>query len=111
MKTEQLVDSTELGLMLDRMAAQIRERHRHYRELAVVGIRRGGDHLAQRLAQRVGATRTGAIDITLYRDDLQSIAVGNIPQVHGSEIGFEMENADVLWWTMCYLADARCGQP
>jgi pyrimidine operon attenuation protein / uracil phosphoribosyltransferase len=96
MKQEQLVDSTELGLILDRMAAQIRERHRRYRELAVVGIRRGGDHLAQRLAARVGATKIGAIDITLYRDDLQSIAVGNIPQVHGSEIGFEVEGADVL---------------
>ncbi len=60
---------------LRRLASQIVEDHDREVPLALVGIRRGGVPLAKRLAALIGELEeappeVGAIDITLYRDDL-----------------------------------------
>jgi pyrimidine operon attenuation protein / uracil phosphoribosyltransferase len=63
--------------------------------LALVGIRTGGAHLAERLAgelERLLGARppTGVLDITLYRDDV--LLSGNpVPQLRGTEIDFDVE--------------------
>lgn len=61
---------------LARVAAELRERHPALDRVVLVGIRRGGVPLAQRLkrlldagAQSVEGVATGSVDITLYRDD------------------------------------------
>ena len=61
--------------MLRRIANEIVERHGGAGELALVGIRTGGLFLAQRLQKFVGEIEQtepplGAVDITLYRDDV-----------------------------------------
>jgi pyrimidine operon attenuation protein/uracil phosphoribosyltransferase len=69
------------------------------RELPVlIGIRTNGVPLATRLADQIqaaGKSRPlmGAIDITLYRDDLAGKA---LPQVRGSEIPFDIEGRRVV---------------
>jgi pyrimidine operon attenuation protein/uracil phosphoribosyltransferase len=75
-KKEKLVmDASEVGRALSRIAHELLERHKGTKELALVGIRTGGVYLAHRLARRIrdieGAdVPIGELDITLYRDDL-----------------------------------------
>jgi pyrimidine operon attenuation protein / uracil phosphoribosyltransferase len=64
-----------MARMLRRIASEIVERNQGAHEIALVGIRTGGLHLAERLApliEQIEGTRppVGAIDITLYRDDV-----------------------------------------
>ena len=66
---------------LTRMAHEILERNRGLDELALVGIRTRGVPIAQRLARALREINgddipTGALDITLYRDDLMRNPVG-----------------------------------
>src|SRR5881628_1849 len=75
-KQEKLVmDQSEMGRALTRIAHEILERNRGTQEMALVGIRTGGVHLAHRLARRIqeierSQVPIGELDITLYRDDL-----------------------------------------
>lgn len=60
---------------LTRIAHEILERNKGTADLALVGIRTGGVHLAHRLAKRIqdierSQVPIGELDITLYRDDL-----------------------------------------
>jgi pyrimidine operon attenuation protein/uracil phosphoribosyltransferase len=66
---------------------------------AVVGIRRGGDHLAERLARLIEArtgTRPpmGVVDITLYRDD--GFGPHQWPQVGVTNIPFDLTAHTIL---------------
>ena len=76
MAQEKLVmDSNEIARGLTRIAHEILERNKGTSELALVGIRTGGVHLAHRLARRIREIEhtevaIGELDITLYRDDL-----------------------------------------
>jgi pyrimidine operon attenuation protein/uracil phosphoribosyltransferase len=61
---------------VERMAAEIAERNETYREVFVVGIQRGGIHLACRLADLLSeiwgtAVPCGTLDVSMHRDDLQ----------------------------------------
>lgn len=86
-KSRTVMDSRRIAAALDRIAAQIREHNPGNHDLVLVGIRARGDHLAKRIASRIGAAENrlipiGALDIGLYRDDVDSI----IPCVRASEI-------------------------
>ena len=77
------------------------ERNRTLDDLALVGIRSRGEHLARRLAEQLRqiagrALPTGALDITLYRDDLMRHAVGPQPLVRSTEIPFSIDNRIIL---------------
>ena len=77
-KQETLVmDTSEVGRALTRIAHEILERNKGTQNLALVGIRTGGVHLAHRLVRRIqdierAQVPIGELDITLYRDDLAS---------------------------------------
>lgn len=69
-----VLDQSELGRAIGRMAHEIVERCADPGELALIGIRSRGVHLARRLARRIGELGrpmppVGAIDVTPYRDD------------------------------------------
>ena len=73
----ELLDADGLERTLRRLASQIAEAHEPNAPLLLLGIRRGGVALCARLAALVGDLEgsppaTGAIDITLYRDDLHT---------------------------------------
>src|SRR5437867_13076696 len=70
-----VMDASEVARALTRIAHEILERNKGTQEMALVGIRTGGVHLAHRLARRIqeiehSQVPIGELDITLYRDDL-----------------------------------------
>ena len=69
--------------------------------VALVGIRTRGVVIAQRLAQVLQQithtpVRTGALDITLYRDDLMRHPVGPQPVIRRTEIQFSIDDKKIL---------------
>ena len=96
-----IMDADRLGRSLTRIAHEILERNRSIERLALVGIRTRGDVLAKRLAGVLeqitrAPVRTGALDITLYRDDLMRHAVGPQPLVRRTEIPFSIDDQKIL---------------
>ncbi|GEJ57305.1 bifunctional protein PyrR [Anaeromyxobacter diazotrophicus] len=85
---------------LARMAREVVDRARERGgELAVVGIRRGGVHLAKRLRKHVAAVTgaeppMGTLDIALYRDDLSELAVA--PVVGPTDIRFPVTGKTIV---------------
>src|SRR6187549_3625287 len=95
------MDGDRIGKTLTRIAHEIVERNRGVEELALVGIRSRGVPLARRLARGIKEISghdvpTGALDITLYRDDLMRHAVGPQPTVRRTEIQFSIDNRKIL---------------
>ncbi len=60
----------EVHAAIERLAAAIEARHRHTRDLLVLGIANGGIPLARRLATQLGIRRVGDLDISFHRDDI-----------------------------------------
>ena len=84
-----LMTAGDMNRVLTRMASQIVENNPDLSDVLLVGIRRRGVPLAERIAAKIkevdGVTvATGALDITLYRDDLST--VGDRPVVNKTEI-------------------------
>jgi pyrimidine operon attenuation protein/uracil phosphoribosyltransferase len=79
MARKSLLDAAQMHRVIRRMAVELVERHRGVAHLMLVGIRTRGVPLAETLAAEIEAmegTRPplGILDITLYRDDLSTIA-------------------------------------
>ena len=96
-----VLDSQRIARSLARIAHEILERNHTVEELALVGIRRRGVPLAKRLAQAIHEINhvevpTGALDITLYRDDLMRTAVAAQPVVRRTEIPFSIDDKRIL---------------
>jgi pyrimidine operon attenuation protein / uracil phosphoribosyltransferase len=96
-----VMDADRMGRTLTRIAHEIVERNRGVGDLALVGIRTRGVPIARRLAQALRditgtEVATGALDITLYRDDLMRHAVGPQPIVRRTEIPYSIDGRTVL---------------
>jgi pyrimidine operon attenuation protein / uracil phosphoribosyltransferase len=96
-----VMDADRIGRSLMRIAHEIVERNRGVEELALVGIRTRGVPIAKRLAQAIKDINgheipTGALDITLYRDDLMRHPVGPQPLIRRTEIPFSIDNKKIL---------------
>lgn len=94
-----LLDARAVDRTLARMATQIVELNGGTDALLLVGIQRRGVQLADRLAQRIKAAEgvdvaRGALDITLYRDDLQT--VGPRPVVGPTTLPPNVDGARVV---------------
>jgi pyrimidine operon attenuation protein/uracil phosphoribosyltransferase len=97
----QVMDADRMSRALTRIAHEILERNRGLDELALVGIRTRGVPLAKRLARTLqeingDGVPTGALDITLYRDDLMRHAVAPQPLVRRTEIPFSIDDRKIL---------------
>jgi len=95
------MDADRMSRALTRIAHEILERNRGTGELALVGIRTRGVPIARRLARAIKEINhedvpTGALDITLYRDDLMRHAVGPQPVVRRTEIPFSIDDRKIL---------------
>jgi pyrimidine operon attenuation protein / uracil phosphoribosyltransferase len=95
------MDAERMARTLVRIAHEIVERNRGIEELALVGIRTRGVPIARRIARAIGEINghqlpTGALDITLYRDDLMRHAVGPQPLVRRTEIPFSIDDKLIL---------------
>jgi pyrimidine operon attenuation protein / uracil phosphoribosyltransferase len=96
-----VMDAERMARTLVRIAHEIVERNRGIEELALVGIRTRGVPIARRIARAIGEINghqlpTGALDITLYRDDLMRHAVGPQPLVRRTEIPFSIDDKLIL---------------
>jgi pyrimidine operon attenuation protein / uracil phosphoribosyltransferase len=100
-----VMDADRIGRSLARIAHEILERNRTsgklVDDLALVGVRSRGVPLAKRLARTIKEITgddvpTGALDITLYRDDLMRHAVGPQPVVRRTEIPFSIDGRKIL---------------
>ena len=85
-----VMDADRISRALTRIAHEIVERNRGVDDIALVGVRSRGVPLAKRLAHALKAITgddvpTGALDITLYRDDLMRHQIGPQPLVRASE--------------------------
>jgi pyrimidine operon attenuation protein/uracil phosphoribosyltransferase len=94
-----VMDAEAIRRAVVRIAHEVLERNKETAALALVGIRTRGALLAQRLAKEIEgiegqAIPVGALDITLYRDDLSRIAPN--PIVHATEIPFDMTDRHVI---------------
>ena len=97
----QVMDADRMARALTRIAHEILERNRGTSDLALVGIRTRGVPLARRIAHSLkdinrAEVPTGALDITLYRDDLMRHAVGPQPLVRRTEIPFSIDDKRIL---------------
>ncbi len=94
-----VLDSEGLRRVLARIAHEITERHRPINGIALVGIRSRGEILARRLANLLRELSgqeipVGALDITLYRDDLSMLSAK--PVVHATEIPFDVTGRPII---------------
>jgi pyrimidine operon attenuation protein/uracil phosphoribosyltransferase len=95
------MDSERISRSLTRIAHEIVERNRGVGDLALVGVRTRGVPIARRLAASLREitgveVATGALDITLYRDDLMKTAVGPQPIVRRTEIPFSIDGRHIV---------------
>jgi len=96
---QELMDGDRLNRTLARMAHEILERHPDMGQVALVGVRTRGVPLARRLARTIkkaGGVEppVGALDITLYRDDLTTIAPH--PVLKGTDIPTSIDGRTVI---------------
>jgi pyrimidine operon attenuation protein/uracil phosphoribosyltransferase len=94
-----ILDADRIRRMVDRMAHEIAERQKDLPGLALIGIRTRGVPLAVRLAARLTDLvkqnfPVGTLDITLYRDDLSTVAPQ--PLLKKTEIDFDLNGRTVL---------------
>ena len=96
-----ILSSEQIEQVLDDLASRIISETSDEFDIAVIGIRSRGEILAKRLSSRLSKKRGkdipyGTLDITLYRDDLNSPQGGTQPQVRTTEIGFDIDNKIII---------------
>jgi pyrimidine operon attenuation protein/uracil phosphoribosyltransferase len=94
-----LMSASEIERTLVRLAHEIVEKSNGSEGLALVGIKRRGVPLAERLGKLISAIEkrpvdTGVLDIQFYRDDLSTRDIR--PVVTEEAIGCEVEGRDVI---------------
>ena len=94
-----IMDSARMKRAISRLASEIVEENQGADDLYIVGIRRRGVPIAERIAERISqlegeAPLFGIIDITLYRDDLST--VGANPVVNRTELDADIEDKVIV---------------
>jgi pyrimidine operon attenuation protein/uracil phosphoribosyltransferase len=94
-----LMSASEIERTLVRLAHEIVEKSNGSEDLALVGIKRRGVPLAERLGKLISGIEkhpvdTGVLDIQFYRDDLSTAGIR--PVVTPGSIGFNVEGRDVV---------------
>ncbi|HEU4634766.1 MAG TPA: bifunctional pyr operon transcriptional regulator/uracil phosphoribosyltransferase PyrR [Edaphobacter sp.] len=94
-----LMSASEIERTLVRLAHEIVEKNNGGENLGLIGIKRRGIPLAQRLASMIEKIEkhpidTGVLDISFYRDDLSTS--GTRPTVKPGTIGFDVTGRDII---------------
>ncbi len=94
-----LLSASEIERTLVRLAHEIVERNHGAANLGLVGIKRRGVPIAQRLGKIISSIEsqpidTGVLDISFYRDDLSTR--DSRPVVEQGEVGFPIEGRDII---------------
>jgi pyrimidine operon attenuation protein/uracil phosphoribosyltransferase len=94
-----LMSASEIERTLVRLAHEIVEKNAGAANLGLVGIKRRGVPLAQRIGRLIEKiekvqVETGTLDISFYRDDLST--AGPRPTVNKGDIGFDVNGRDIV---------------
>ncbi len=94
-----IMDTARMKRALSRLASEIVEENQGAKNLYIVGIRRRGVPLAERIVEKIETLEGvkplyGIIDITLYRDDLST--VGANPIVNRTELDTDIEDKTIV---------------
>lgn len=94
-----IMDGARMKRALSRLASEIVEENQGAKDLYLVGIRRRGVPLAERIAKKIEDLEGekplfGILDITLYRDDLST--VGANPIVNRTELTEDIEDKNII---------------
>jgi pyrimidine operon attenuation protein/uracil phosphoribosyltransferase len=94
-----IMDAKAISRAVTRLSHEIIERNKGIEDVVIIGIHSRGVLLARRIAQKIGviegtSIKTGALDITRYRDDLN--ASNDTSPVKGSNIDFEITGRHVV---------------
>jgi len=94
-----LMSASEIERTLVRLAHEIVERNNGAKNLGLIGIKRRGVPLAERIGKLISniekaTVDTGILDISFYRDDLTTRDVR--PVVEQGEIGFDVNGRDII---------------
>lgn len=94
-----ILDAKGIKRTIQRISHEILEKNQGITDLAIIGIRARGAYLAERIAKNMQAIENkevpvGALDITLYRDDLTEVA--EQPVVHSTEIDFDITGKRII---------------
>ena len=98
-KKNVIMDTDAMRLAIVRIAHEIIERNKGVDNVVLVGIRTRGVPIAERLAAAINEIEkvelpVGMLDITLYRDDLSTLAYN--PICHVTEIDFDLNGKTVI---------------
>lgn len=98
-KSKVVMDAEGIDRSLTRIAYEILEKNKGIENLVLVGIRRGGVYLAQRLQKKISEIEKtsiplGVLDITFYRDDFSSSR--QKPQPGKTDIPFSLDAKKVV---------------
>jgi len=93
------MDEKTIERAVTRTAHEILEKNKGTEKLALLGIRTRGVPLAQRILEKIEDIEgvrlpLGILDITLYRDDLSTIA--KLPIVNGTQIDFDINDKKLV---------------
>jgi pyrimidine operon attenuation protein/uracil phosphoribosyltransferase len=96
---QEVLDEETISRAVSRMSFEIVERDRDLSNLAVVGIRTGGEFLGKRLQEEIKRIEGvevayGVIDITLYRDDL--LSAQSQPTLRGTDLPFRIAGSRIV---------------
>jgi pyrimidine operon attenuation protein/uracil phosphoribosyltransferase len=94
-----ILDKAGIDRALTRIAHEIVEKNQGAGELGLIGIQRGGVYLARRLAGKIKGIEgidipVGALDITMYRDDLSTRKTQPVPQA--TDIAFDIQEKVIV---------------
>lgn len=94
-----ILDKTGIERAVTRIAHEVLEKNQGAKDLGLIGIQRGGVHLAKRMAARIKAIEgievpVGALDITMYRDDLGTRKSQPVPQA--TDIAFDIQGKVIV---------------
>lgn len=98
-KKNVIMDADAMRRAIVRISHEIIERNKGVENVVLVGIRTRGVPIAERLAAAIESIEdvkipVGMLDITLYRDDLSTLAYN--PIVHGTEIDMDLNGKVVI---------------
>jgi len=94
----EVLDREGIDRALTRIAHEILEKNKGAKHLALVGIRKRGDILAERIAEKIESIEkvkvpVGAVDITFYRDDYDIKA--NV-DINATDLNFSVDGLDIV---------------
>lgn len=94
-----IMDESAMSRALTRIAHEILERNRGVENVCLIGVRRRGTPLAERIAEKIAAIEgvtpaVGEVDITFYRDDLSQ--KNEQPVLNAAAVEFDVTGKDIV---------------